>query len=86
MPKPVAGVRDIVLVGSGKGGVGKLTVALNMAVALARVGRRTGVVDLDISGPSIARLAGRAPRPSSGLMAARCRAGRTGCILCRSPT
>ena len=61
--EPVAGVRDIVLVGSGKGGVGKSTVALNLALALARAGKQTGIVDLDISGPSIARLAGAGPPP-----------------------
>ena len=55
---PVAGVRDIVLVASGKGGVGKSTVAVNLAVALARPGVRIGIVDLDLGGPSVARLTG----------------------------
>ncbi len=54
----VAGARDIVLVASGKGGVGKSTVAVNLAVALARGGARTGIVDLDLAGPSVARLTG----------------------------
>ena len=57
-PAPVAGVRDIVLVASGKGGVGKSTVAVNLAVALARPGARIGIVDLDVGGPSVARLTG----------------------------
>jgi len=65
-PAPVAGVRDIVLVGSGKGGVGKSTVAVNLAVALARGGARTGIVDLDLSGPSVARLAGTSAAPELG--------------------
>lgn len=65
-PVPVAGVRDILLVGSGKGGVGKSTVAVNLAVALARGGLRIGIVDLDLSGPSVARLAGTEAAPELG--------------------
>ncbi|MDP1667871.1 Mrp/NBP35 family ATP-binding protein [Phaeovulum sp.] len=56
--EPIAGVRDIVLVASGKGGVGKSTVSVNLAVALARSGLRTGIVDLDLGGPSVGRLTG----------------------------
>ena len=51
-------VQRIVAVGSGKGGVGKSTVAANLAVALARMGRKVGLVDADIYGPSQARLMG----------------------------
>lgn len=50
--------RKIVAIGSGKGGVGKSTVATNLAVALARAGRRVGIVDADIYGPSQPRLLG----------------------------
>ncbi|HYD38187.1 MAG TPA: Mrp/NBP35 family ATP-binding protein, partial [Allosphingosinicella sp.] len=48
---------------SGKGGVGKSTVAANLAVALARAGRRVGLVDADIYGPSLPRLMGNHDRP-----------------------
>jgi ATP-binding protein involved in chromosome partitioning len=52
-PALVPGVRHIVAVGSGKGGVGKSTVAVNLAAALAQAGQRTGLLDADIYGPSI---------------------------------
>ncbi|MEZ5734971.1 MAG: Mrp/NBP35 family ATP-binding protein [Novosphingobium sp.] len=48
--------RKLVAVGSGKGGVGKSTLAANLAVALARAGRKVGLVDADIYGPSLPRL------------------------------
>jgi ATP-binding protein involved in chromosome partitioning len=60
------GVKNIVLVGAGKGGVGKSTVALNMAVALQRLGARVGILDADIYGPSIPLLTGTlGQRPGS---------------------
>jgi ATP-binding protein involved in chromosome partitioning len=52
-PALIPGVRHIVAVGSGKGGVGKSTVAVNLAATLAQEGARTGLLDADIYGPSI---------------------------------
>lgn len=55
-PKPIPGVRHAIAVAAGKGGVGKSTVAVNLAVALAKLGHKVGLVDADIYGPSIARM------------------------------
>ena len=64
-PAPVAGVDRILAIGSGKGGVGKSTVSSNLAVALAREGRRVGLLDADIYGPSQPRMMGVNKRPGS---------------------
>lgn len=58
VPEPVPGVSEIVLVASGKGGVGKSTVAVNLACALHRLGLTVGLLDADIFGPSVAGLLG----------------------------
>jgi ATP-binding protein involved in chromosome partitioning len=50
---PVAGVKNVIAVGAGKGGVGKTTVAVNLALALARTGSRVGILDGDIYGPNV---------------------------------
>lgn len=64
-PQPIVGVDRILAVGSGKGGVGKSTVASNLAVALARQGRRVGLLDADLYGPSQPRMMGVSRRPAS---------------------
>jgi ATP-binding protein involved in chromosome partitioning len=62
---PLPGVKNILLVMSGKGGVGKSSVATNLAMALVRAGFRTGLLDADIYGPSIPTMLGVAGRPVS---------------------
>lgn len=64
-PTKPAGVDRIIAIGSGKGGVGKSTVSSNLAVALAREGRRVGLLDADIYGPSQPRMMGTSKRPGS---------------------
>ena len=55
---PIPGVQNLIAVGSGKGGVGKTTVAVNLAVALAALGHRTGLMDADVYGPNVPLMMG----------------------------
>jgi ATP-binding protein involved in chromosome partitioning len=55
---PIPGVRNLIAVGSGKGGVGKTTVAVNLAIGLANLGRRVGLLDADVYGPNVPMMMG----------------------------
>jgi ATP-binding protein involved in chromosome partitioning len=61
----IPGVKSVIAIGSGKGGVGKSTVSSNLAVALARLGVKVGLLDADIHGPSQPRMMGVSKRPAS---------------------
>lgn len=64
-PMQLTGVKRIIAVASGKGGVGKSTVSSNLAVALARQGRKVGLLDADIYGPSQPRMMGTTKKPGA---------------------
>ncbi|NDW00497.1 iron-sulfur cluster carrier protein ApbC [Salipiger sp. PrR002] len=64
-PQPVPGINHIIAIASGKGGVGKSTVSSNLACALAQQGRRVGLLDADVYGPSQPRMLGVSGRPAS---------------------
>jgi ATP-binding protein involved in chromosome partitioning len=63
LPAALPGVHHVVAVGSGKGGVGKTTVAVNLSIALARLGYRVGLIDADIYGPNVPLMFGTATQP-----------------------
>jgi ATP-binding protein involved in chromosome partitioning len=60
---PIPGVQYLVAVGSGKGGVGKTTVSVNLAISLARLGKRVGLLDADVYGPNVPLMMGTREQP-----------------------
>jgi len=64
-PQKVPGIEKIIAIASGKGGVGKSTLSANLAVALAAEGKRVGLLDADVFGPSQPRMLGVSGRPAS---------------------
>jgi ATP-binding protein involved in chromosome partitioning len=62
-PQPLPGVDSIIAVGSGKGGVGKTTLAVNLAVALAKMGHKVGLLDADVYGPNVPLMLGVTGQP-----------------------
>jgi ATP-binding protein involved in chromosome partitioning len=63
---PIPGVRNLIAVGSGKGGVGKTTVAVNLAISLSKLGHKTGLLDADVYGPNIPLMMGIREAPRAG--------------------
>jgi ATP-binding protein involved in chromosome partitioning len=62
-PQPLPGVDAIIAVGSGKGGVGKTTLSVNLAVALAKMGHKVGLLDADVYGPNVPLMLGLTGQP-----------------------
>lgn len=60
---PIEGVKSLIAIGSGKGGVGKTTVSVNLAIALAKLGKRVGLLDADVYGPNVPTMMGTQETP-----------------------
>src|SRR5689334_3664923 len=61
--QPIPGVKNLVAVASGKGGVGKTTVAVNLALALSKLGHQVGLLDADVYGPNVPIMLGTKEEP-----------------------
>lgn len=64
-PQPLPGVSNIIAVGSGKGGVGKTTLSVNLALAMAKLGHKVGLLDADIYGPNVPLMLGTNAQPKA---------------------
>ena len=64
-PQPLPGVDSIIAVGSGKGGVGKTTLAVNLAIALSKLGHKVGLLDADVYGPNVPLMLGANGQPQA---------------------
>ena len=64
-PQPIPGVDTIIAVGSGKGGVGKTTLSVNLAVALSKLGHKVGLLDADVYGPNVPLMLGASGQPQA---------------------
>src|SRR3954467_6780176 len=62
-PTPLPGIKHIIAIGSGKGGVGKTTLAVNLAIALEKMGHKVGLLDADIYGPNVPLMLGVSAQP-----------------------
>ena len=62
---PIPGVKNLIAIGSGKGGVGKTTVSVNLAIALAKFGHKVGLLDADVYGPNVPLMMGVNKTPRS---------------------
>src|SRR5580704_8751568 len=62
---PIPGVKNLIAVASGKGGVGKTTVAVNLAIALERMGAAVGLLDADVFGPNVPLMLGTEEQPQA---------------------